>query len=88
MVERTLRVSAWAQTAPNMPLEAPTTAAGLPRRGLVACGREAQSRAFLRTPGMEALYSGVATRTASAPAIASRSAVTGAGAISTSSSAS
>ena len=77
IVLSTLRASACAQTAPNMPVEAPTTATGLPRSGFVACGRDAQSSAFLSTPGIEALYSGVATSTASAPAIASRSARTG-----------
>src|SRR5215217_2411836 len=88
MVCRILRASPCAQTAPNMPVEAPTTSAGTPRSGLVACGREAQSRAFLRTPGSEALYSGVAISTASASAIASRSAWTASGAGSMSSSAS
>ena len=38
MAERTLRASAWAQTAPNRPVEAPTTAAGLLRRGDSASG--------------------------------------------------
>ena len=71
---RTLRASAWAQTAPNRPVEAPTTAAGLLRSGRSASGRESQSSAFLSWPGIEWLYSGVATRTASASAIASNSA--------------
>ena len=62
-----------------MPVEAPTTAAGLPRSGFVACGRDAQSSAFLSTPGSDALYSGVAISTASAPAIAARSSRTGLG---------
>ena len=60
--------------------EAPTTAAGLLRSGDSASGRESQSRAFLSWPGIEWLYSGVATRTASASAIASNSACTDVGA--------
>lgn len=44
-------------------------ATGLLRRTLAAIGREIQSRAFLSAPGTDALYSGVANRTASAPAI-------------------
>src|SRR5579859_168195 len=84
----TLRSSAWAQTAPNAPMLAPTTATGLFRSGFVASGREAQSIAFLSWPGTEWLYSGVAMRIASAPAIASRRSVTAAGAGSTSSSSS
>jgi hypothetical protein len=35
-------------------------------------GREAQSMAFLRTPGTEKLYSGLTTRSASAAAMRSR----------------
>lgn len=37
-------------------------------------GREAQSMAFFRAPGIERLYSGVTNSTASEPAIASLSA--------------
>jgi hypothetical protein len=59
---------------------APITATGLLRIGAVALGRDAQSIAFFRTPGIDELYSGVANRTASAPAIASRSSATPAGA--------
>ena len=62
----TLRSSACAQTAPNMPVLAPTTATSLPLHGLAASGRESQSRAFFRKPGIEWLYSGVANRIASA----------------------
>src|SRR4051794_16848294 len=72
----TLRASACAQTAPNRPVEAPTTAAGLLRSGDSAIGREIQSSAFLSCPGSERLYSGVATSTASASSIAARSAST------------
>ena len=50
------------------------------RSGFVATGRETQSSAFFSTPGMDALYSGVAMRTASAPATAERSSATVAGA--------
>src|SRR5664280_2599624 len=75
IVLSTLRVSACAQTAPNRPVLAPITAAGLPRRGVVATGREIQSSAFLSWPGIEALYSGVATSTASDAAIAASDAV-------------
>jgi hypothetical protein len=75
----TLRSSAWAQTAPNIPVLAPITATGLLRSGLLAGGRDTQSMAFLSTPGIDELYSGVAKSTASASAIAWRSAVTAAG---------
>jgi hypothetical protein len=75
-----LRVSACAQTAPNIPVEAPITAAGVPVSALSPAGREAQSSAFFSTPGIEWLYSGVAIRTASASRIASRSASTASGA--------
>ena len=75
----TLRTSACAQTAPNSPVLAPITAAGLSRRTLSGNGREAQSSAFLSPPGTEALYSGVAMRIASASSIASRKSETGAG---------
>ena len=88
MAPSTLRSSAWAQTAPNMPVEAPITAAGLPLRALLPAGREAQSRAFFSSPGIERLYSGVAIRTASASRTAARSSATAAGvpSVSTSSS--
>jgi hypothetical protein len=59
---------------------APITATGLFRSGFEASGRETQSIAFFSTPGIDQLYSGVANRTASAPAIASRSEATPAGA--------
>ncbi len=68
-----LRVSACAHTAPNMPVLVPITATGLFFSAASAVGREAQSMAFLSTPGMEWLYSGVAIRIASASAIAARS---------------
>ena len=68
-------------TAPNMPVLAPITSAGLPRIGFSAIGRETQSSAFFSAPGIEWLYSGVAIRTASAPAIASFSATTAGGGI-------
>ena len=71
-----------------MPVEAPITATGLLRSSFVASGRETQSSAFFSWPGIEALYSGVAKRTASAPAIAERSSATAAGAAGPSSSSS
>ena len=76
----TLRSSAWAQTAPKRPALEPITATGLPRKTFVANGREAQSSAFFSAPGIEWLYSGVAIRTASAEATASRSDATATGA--------
>ena len=62
----TLRVSAAAQTPPNMPVLDESTAAGLFRTGDSASGRDAQSSAFLSTPGIDELYSGVEIRIASA----------------------
>ena len=49
----TFRVSAAAQTPPNMPVLDEITAAGLFRTGDSASGRETQSSAFLSTPGIE-----------------------------------
>jgi hypothetical protein len=51
----------------------------LPRNGDLPGGRAAQSSAFLSTPGIEALYSGVTTSTAPARATASFISTTGAG---------
>ena len=62
----TFRVSAAAQTPPNMPVLDESTAAGLLRTGDSASGRDAQSSAFLSTPGIDELYSGVEIRIASA----------------------
>ena len=76
---RTLRSSPCAQTAPNIPVLAPMTTAGLARSAFSGNGREAQSSAFFSAPGIEELYSGVLMRTASAAASASRSAATVAG---------
>ena len=76
-----MRVSACAQTAPNIPVLAPITSAGLPRIGFSAIGRETQSSAFFSAPGIEWLYSGVAISTASAAAIASFSARTAGGGV-------
>ena len=53
IVLRTLRVSAWAQTAPKRPVLAPTTATGFSRSAFCAKGREAQSSAFFSAPGIE-----------------------------------
>ena len=63
---RTLRVSSAAQTPPNIPVLDDITAAGLFRTGDSTSGRDAQSSAFLRTPGIDELYSGVEISTASA----------------------
>src|SRR6266511_2749452 len=82
---RTFRSSACAQTAPKSPSLAPMTATVLFRSTLVAKGRETQSSAFLRAPGTEALYSGVANKTASDRAISRRSAATAGGTVSRSS---
>ena len=43
----------WARALPSMPTEAPITATGLPCHALSPYGREAQSIAFLSTPGIE-----------------------------------
>ena len=51
---------------------APITAAGTLRSAGSENGREAQSTAFFSTPGIEALYSGVANSRASASRIAAR----------------
>ena len=81
---RALRRSACANIAPYAPLLALTTAVGLPQRALPRNGRDAQSTAFLSWPGTEELYSGVAIRSASAPAIASRRRTAAAGGVSVS----
>ena len=49
----TLRVSAAAQTPPNMPVLDESTATGLFRTGDSASGRDTQSSAFLSTPGID-----------------------------------
>ena len=74
-----MRVSAAAQTPPNMPVLDEITAAGLFRIGDSSSGRETQSSAFFSAPGIEWLYSGVATSTASAAASAAFSRCTAAG---------
>ena len=72
--------SSWAQTPPNIPVLALTTATGLLRNTQVmSSGREAQSSAFFSCPGTEWLYSGVEMRTASAERTASRNSATVAG---------
>jgi hypothetical protein len=45
-----------------MPALAPITATGLSRSELVANGRDSQSSAFFRAPGIEELYSGLEER--------------------------
>ena len=54
-----------------MPVLDESTATGLFRTGDSTSGRETQSSAFLRTPGIDELYSGVETSTASASSSAS-----------------
>jgi hypothetical protein len=61
-----------ARRVPHRPPEAPMTATGLPASTSSGLGRESQSMAFLRTPGTDQLYSGVAIRSASAAATSSR----------------
>src|SRR5262249_4032923 len=68
-----------ARAVPPRPVEAPMIATGLPVSGDASAGREAQSIAFLSTPGTPRLYSGVAIRTASASRIASLRATTESG---------
>ena len=75
-----LRSSACAQTAPKSPVLAPITATGFSRQALSGNGRDAQSSAVLRPPGIEPLCSGVAIRTAPADAIVRRSRRTASGA--------
>ena len=55
------------------------TATGFSASDEAPRGREAQSIAFLSTPGIEPLYSGVATTSPSARSTASRKATTEAG---------
>src|SRR5687768_1184080 len=68
-------------SVPNGPGDAPISATGLPpnTRLMSACGRVSQSMAFLNTPGIELLYSGVTSSRPSAPATRSFNAFTGAG---------
>ena len=70
-----------ASRVPPMPGVAPMIATGLPPKtlGMSLGGRDSQSIAFLSTPGIELLYSGVTSRRPSAPAIRSFSSVTGSG---------
>src|SRR4051794_5369637 len=56
-------------------MDAPITPAGMWWKEFCPHGREAQSMAFFKAPGMERLYSGVTNSTASEAAIASLSAV-------------
>src|SRR3954468_16569431 len=76
-----LRTSACAHTAPNSPVLAPITAVGFLRSTFSGNGRDAQSIAFLSAPGSEALYSGVAIRSASAASIAANSSRTVSGGV-------
>src|SRR5450830_139317 len=58
----TLRKCCCARAVPVAPTETPNTPAGLPVQALCPYGREAWSIAFLRTPGIERLYSAVTNR--------------------------
>src|SRR6185369_16937474 len=71
----------WLRIVPNPPGDAPTSATRLPAktRAASAGGRDSQSIAFLKTPGTELLYSGVASSRPSAAAIASFSSATARG---------
>src|SRR3954453_14981236 len=60
-------------------MDAPITPAGRWWKDFCPHGREAQSMAFFKAPGMERLYSGVTNSTASEAAIASLSAVASGG---------
>ena len=77
---RILTASSRAHWAPRGDGLTETTATGLSARAAAPRGREAQSIAFLSTPGIEPLYSGVATTIASAAETAARNATTEAGA--------
>src|SRR4029079_414530 len=72
-VRRTLRSSSCAPTPPNEPVLVPNAETGLLAIAAAPRGRDVQSIAFLSWPGIDALYSGVAIRIASARATASRS---------------
>src|SRR5213594_4088916 len=77
-VRTTGRHAFCARTVPNPPGEAPMIATGrLPNtRGMSAGGLDSQSIAFLNTPGIELLYSGVASSKPSAVAMLSFNAAT------------
>ena len=68
---QTCRRCICARAVPKLPVLAPMIAIGFPFRG-GSGGREAQSMAFFRTPGIEKFYSGVAISNASAAAMRSR----------------
>jgi hypothetical protein len=80
-VRRTGSHAFWLRTVPKAPGDAPSTATGFPpkTRPMSAGGRESQSIAFLNTPAIDLLYSGVARSSPSAATIASFSAVTRSG---------
>src|SRR5690349_14259738 len=62
---RTARSDCCPTAVPIGPIEAPITAAGRWWKEFWPHGRDAQSIAFFRAPGIERLYSGVTKRTAS-----------------------
>jgi Adenylate and Guanylate cyclase catalytic domain len=71
----------WLRTVPKPPGEAPMSATGLPPKmaWMSAGGLDNQSIAFLNTPGIELLYSGVARSSPSAVAMACFNLVTDCG---------
>ena len=74
-----LRRCCCATAVPMAPPDAPMPAVGLPLKEFLPYGREAQSMAFLSTPGIERLYSGVTISTPSAASIWPLMRVTAAG---------
>ena len=80
-VRRTGSHAFWLRIVPKPPGDAPINATGLPpnTRGMSVAGRDSQSIAFLNTPGIELLYSGVTSSRPSAAAIASFNSATAGG---------
>src|SRR5215212_1015343 len=76
---RTARRDCWPTAVPIAPMDAPITPAGMWWKEFCPHGREAQSMAFFKAPGMERLYSGVTNSTASELEIASLSALASGG---------
>jgi len=64
---------------PIWPMEAPITAAGMWSKEFSPHGRDAQSIAFFKAPGIERLYSGVTKSTAATAAIDALSALASGG---------
>ena len=62
---RTARRLCWLTAVPIVPIDAPMMAAGMWSKAFSPHGREAQSIAFFKAPGIERLNSGVTKRMAS-----------------------